>query len=502
MTRAARWLSLLAGAALAACLAPPLPAGLSPPRLAGDVVVPGRIGIVADDATNSVTAFDPLTGAVLGTVSLPDGPAIGDCLLSRDGRFGFVTDFNSRVWVIDLTGPVPALAAGTNPIPISNPGEDLSLTPDGRFLVVCDGADRAPVSVIDLTTRTEVSTLEGEVDSNSVVVCDDGSVLVTSFFLLAVERLTIDAAGQLDATGERLDLSATPINLVCAPGSNVGLVILRNGSVQSFSIPGLKPLDSVNLSQPEGISGAIDPRGNRVFIRSTNAQGERLSDRLQGGLGGVVLGGAVDVFALDPVTGALGDAPLLTIPVASARTFYGMEQLALMGNRLFIPEPSQVRVVDASTGEFLFAITGKAISRPTGIAVPEETSLCQPPPPSTPGVRAIAFSSLLLPEANATLFVLARARRSGRTTGSVSYQNPAAGIVLRSIKILSVVRDGAIVRIYGRGVLNRRRPVDFVVELVDQVPGLQGGDLAMVEICGVHASGQGFFPRGHGVILQ
>src|SRR5262249_29484241 len=84
------------------------------------------LGMVADRSTKSVTVFDADTYAVRGTVSLPTlGAIVGDCLITPDQKLGFVTDLLSRVWVIDLTGPVPVPAAGTNPIPIAIHGHDL-----------------------------------------------------------------------------------------------------------------------------------------------------------------------------------------------------------------------------------------------------------------------------------------------------------------------------------------------------------------------------------------
>jgi hypothetical protein len=73
---------------------------------------PGRsLGMVADDANQSVTVFDANQHVVLGTVDLGDGPFVGDCLIDPSRKLGFVTDFLRHVWVIDLASSPPALAA-------------------------------------------------------------------------------------------------------------------------------------------------------------------------------------------------------------------------------------------------------------------------------------------------------------------------------------------------------------------------------------------------------
>ena len=94
--------------------------------LQGTPVMAQTLGMVADNFTDRVIIFNADTDTVLGSV--PVGPgSVGDCSITPDQTRGFVTDFQDRIWVIDLT--TLALAPGTNPIPISNNGEDTSVTP-------------------------------------------------------------------------------------------------------------------------------------------------------------------------------------------------------------------------------------------------------------------------------------------------------------------------------------------------------------------------------------
>ena len=82
------------------------------------------LGLVADDLADRVNLFEPDSFAVLGSVAVPSGPAIGDVVILADGSKGFVTNFDSKVFPIDLTTPtVPVVGA---PILIANPGEDIS----------------------------------------------------------------------------------------------------------------------------------------------------------------------------------------------------------------------------------------------------------------------------------------------------------------------------------------------------------------------------------------
>jgi hemolysin type calcium-binding protein len=319
-------------------------------------VMPQTIGMVADNATHSVTVFNADTDTVLGTVELPgsDG-AIGDCSITSDQTRGFVTDFGSQVWAIDLTTSPPSLAPDPNPIAIVNFGEDTALSPDQRFLVVCDGSAVQPISVVDRTTQTEVSTFDLGSDCNSVDVCRDGSVLVTSNITGKVRRLTLDSAGQLTDTGEELFSGGTgargPMNVYCAPGGTSGFQVrFLPAQIQSFTVPGLNLVNVRALSgRTGGVSAAVNPMGNRVFARGN--------------------GGAVDVFNYNASTGTLSATPLFSLPIADTRPFFGMEQLALhpKGTKLYVSQPNALNVYNANTGAALTSIIAPNIVEPTGV---------------------------------------------------------------------------------------------------------------------------------------
>jgi Ca2+-binding RTX toxin-like protein len=327
------------------------------------------LGMVADNSTNSVIMFDADTHAVLGTVPITPSPfeaATGDVLITPDQTRGFVTNFDHKVFVIDLTTSPPSLAAGTNPIPISNFGEDISISPDGKFLVVSDGNNIEPISIVDIATQAEISTFNTGSDTNSVDVCSDGSVLATSFESDTVRRLTLSATGTLTDTGEVVSVS-NPANVYCAPGAASGVVLQlgEGGAVMSFAIPGLSAVDTRPLSGEDAFTGTINPTGNRMFVRS----------------GGT---GSIDVFDFNSATGALGASPLLTIPVAKANPFLGIEQIALHpnGGKLFVSEPSTLNVYDPSTGALLASITDPAIMEPTGVTVMTKADPCAGSPPA------------------------------------------------------------------------------------------------------------------------
>jgi hypothetical protein len=217
----------------------------------------------------TVTIFDADTNTVITTLVLPGAISVsGDCSITPDGTKGFVTDSASKLHVIDLT--TNTLAAGPNPIPIANFGEDTSISPDGLYVVICDGADTQLVSVVDIAMQTQVSTFATGHDCNSVDVCSDGSVLVTSFKLGGVRRLTLDGAGNLADTGEILTLGTRPFNVACAPGAKSGIVVSGIGvngeadDIRSFTIPGLATVDTRRLSGIDGQGIVVSADGMRA----------------------------------------------------------------------------------------------------------------------------------------------------------------------------------------------------------------------------------------------
>jgi Ca2+-binding RTX toxin-like protein len=329
------------------------------------------LGMVADSDTDSVTVFDADTHAVLGTVPISPGDpflsVIGDVLITPDLKRGFVTNRSNQVFVIDLTTSPPGLAGGTNPIPISNLGNDLSISPNGKFLVVSDGTlFIGGASVIDIATQTEISTGSAGGFIISVDVCSDSSVLVTTIAKhesAKVHRLTLSGTGTLTDTGEVLPVSGGANNVNCAPGAQSGVTMYSD--VTSFKVPGLSAVDTRPPSGGNVVSGVFNSTGNKVFVRN-NSPG-------------------VDVFAFNSATGALEPSPSLTFPVgAFAPEFPGIDQIALHpnGNKLFVSESNVLNVYDPNTGALLASITNPAIVAPTGVTVVTEADLCALPPPS------------------------------------------------------------------------------------------------------------------------
>lgn len=194
--------------------------------------------------------------------------------------------------------------------------------------------------------------------TTAVDVCSDGSVLATSTRDRTVRRLTIDSTGALTDTGEVLSLRlAEPLNVFCAPDDTSGLVItVFPAELTSFTIPKLNPVDTRMIAENFGISGVVNPAGNRVFARRSYEDY-----------------GFVDVFGYNAATAAFSSAPLLSIPVSYTYIFNGIDQVALhpYEAKVYVSDRTKhaVNVYDANTGALLPAMTDPHIVDPTGVTI-------------------------------------------------------------------------------------------------------------------------------------
>jgi hypothetical protein len=314
-------------------------AGLLPPVV---------YGVVNGHHEAFVFNADTLAGV---SVSLP--PIVDDenydVAVMPDQSLAFLAR-DTDIWVVDLTQNPPVLAAGANPIinPIGNFIEDLALTADGRFLLATDGSFATPIGVISTATRTVVSLTSMLADHNSVEVCGNGSVLVTSIFSGVVRRLTISATGTLSDTGQSLQIDDLN-NVACGPGGTTAVAVTLTGELRSFLVNGMAPVSTQALPGAGfGLNVTIGADGTKVFGRRAN--------------------GVITAYKYNPASGAIGSQLWSTSVGGWLPTYYGVDQMAEHpnGKRLFASAANFVHALNTDTGVFEGAAS---VSVPTGIGL-------------------------------------------------------------------------------------------------------------------------------------
>jgi cysteine-rich repeat protein len=310
------------------------------------------IGMVVHETGGAITVFNADTYATRGTV-VPPGITAGDaldCAVSNDGTRGYVSDFSGKIWVVDTATP----SVQSSPITVSTAPEDIALTPDGRFLLSCDGSGPAsPLSIVDLNTRREIGTFALGATCTAVDVCSDGSVLVAEFGSGRVRRLRINDIGVVTDTHDALQITA-PFNVACAPNAKSGVVIGVN-ELRSFRLAGLAPVDQRTLGANEGVTAVIDDAGSTVFARSNNA-------------------GIIQKFGFTQATGALSAAALRADSAANALLYFGVDQIALhpFAPQLYVSDKDAdvLRVLDTNGGLLgVIDDSGAVTTDPVGVCL-------------------------------------------------------------------------------------------------------------------------------------
>ncbi len=314
----------------------------------------GNVGMAADNAGDRAVVFDPASGAILGAVAVGPG-SVGDCVLLPEHGLGFITDFSSRLWVVDVERTPPALASGPNPIPMSNSGLDVAASPDGRHLVTCGSTDL--VSVIDVSGRAETATFDLGHGCVSVEVCADRSVLITDFDIpdgRVVRRLILEPDGSLTDTGEEV-VADFPYNIQCAPDGSTALVIQLGRDVSSVAVSGLAFLDTITVEEAAPSTVMFEPAGDRFFLR---------------------IDGAIYAYDYDPLTGAIGALGLVITGSGDFVPLGGTDTLALDAaeRRLYAPADEAVGIFDADTGAALTPIVDPGADF-SGVCLPSSTGI-------------------------------------------------------------------------------------------------------------------------------
>lgn len=214
------------------------------------------LAYVPNYSDNTVTAFDPVTDAVDGTIGVGRDP--GDAQLGADGSRVYVANQGSNdVSVIDtLTGQVTATVK-TGKVPAT-----LRISPDGKSAWVSDYGDNA-IQRIDLTTLRAAKAIPVGRSPQQLAISPDGA----SVYVVNQNDNTVSAvdanSGKTVAT---IPVGARPGGIILSSDGRTAYVTNQgSNSVTPINLGSRKALPAIEAGvQPQGM--ALSPDGATLYV--------------------------------------------------------------------------------------------------------------------------------------------------------------------------------------------------------------------------------------------
>ena len=338
--------------------------------LASGSAFAASLGLVTDNESDELRFFNADSGVILASVQGAPGRIVGDCAISEDESTGFSSNAGRNISVFKFSDSATGTSVDFSSIEISNAGVDMSLSPDGKLLV-SSGAGNIdePLSIIDTDLQLEVATAELFLDHTSAEFCDDGTLLVTttfgnsfaSPFDNAIYDARVGPDGELTLGGNRLSSGAQPNNGSCAPGSKAGVLLDRNAGLTSFTLPGLRQVDSITLSSNTAVAAVFNRAGDRLYVRTTDT---------------------VEAFDFNPFNGTMKADWVQQVSYSAE--YFGIDQIAIDmdSGKLYVDGGRSLLILDPESGvQSGFVYAGDA----TGVCFAQRK-------PHTP-IREIVYSA-------------------------------------------------------------------------------------------------------------
>jgi hypothetical protein len=311
-------------------------------------------GVVIDNTTHKAIVFNSSTNAVIGATAADttSGGLEGDCTIV--GNKVWFTNFNTQLHSATLS----TQSLQGSAVSVVNLGEEVTSIKKRKrtFLITSDGNISGDpgrrLSVVDASTRHQVSTFDTGFPNFAAQRAPDGSILSADQH--NVHRLVISKRGKLHETAGHGGFMG--LNNFIMPKSGHTAIVLDfvAKKIFSLSLPSLQIIDSVALTNSP-VTGAINPAGDIVYVQ-TNAD--------------------VVPFSYNTSSGLFGSGPFGAITLTPNDTgFFGIDATAVnpQGTTLYVSSGAAVKTFNATTGALGPAITSADISYPLGICFPGQS---------------------------------------------------------------------------------------------------------------------------------
>lgn len=331
---------------------------------------------IVDTTNNQV--YGPFLEGQLGT----EGGGRFDAAVTPDGRTALISNFgDSAVFLVDLSDPIRPTLITSVTIPFF--AEDIAISPDGRYALVADGGFSPRLVTIDIPARTKVFTAElGSASAQGVVIGPDGTIVVPDYFGQSIHTMILGETGTVITTGNTYtytypgvpitstDYALRPVNLGLSPDGQTLIVCSTTTTtvgIYQVVAPGVLSFKGVVM----GLEGAFDHyiapddvAHGAVQSVAFNAAGDKAYAVLNGLFtpGTTITNPVVDVQKIGvlniagPGEVSLEAGGVVTLPHHGSSQLFGVDVIAIAGNKAFVGYPTVSGAPDPETGETSLAV--------------------------------------------------------------------------------------------------------------------------------------------------
>jgi YVTN family beta-propeller protein len=333
------------------------------------------MGLIGNQKVDRITAFDPNAVTLQGGVGISRGSNAEHYAMAINplGHRGYVSDErSSTIHDVSLESMPPTVQ---NTFNATHSASFLATFPGQQaLLLVAAGMDgrQGVVSTMTVTgNQVDRINLGRDTRPEAIALCDDEKTLLVAVDVPhEVRKLTVANDGSLSSTGKSYSLKhgTRAADVLCAPGSGTGVVIIGHGGAsggsgaqayaESFDVSSMSRLHTERLAQRIGVSAVFSPQGKTLYVRSD--QGSRFGQS------------SIQAFTFHPSSGRFGSVSKAPAPPVGAQLLRDASTLAISqdGSRLFVTDSwnDKVLVLDSGTLSTQQTLSGN-LAQPLSITI-------------------------------------------------------------------------------------------------------------------------------------
>lgn len=186
---------------------------------------------VANTAGTSVSVIDPATNKVVHEIK---GIQVPESVVgSRDGKYVFITQWPEKV----LTVVDRKTGKKIKEIPVSGRANDVTVTKDGKLLLVCNAETPGALDIIDAVTLEPIKSIPRKTKLHDIVVTDDSKYAIASMEGQQGGTISVfDLQKQEFAWDYRFDMGTQVMAIESNPDGSAHRIFLQLNHLRGFVI--------------------------------------------------------------------------------------------------------------------------------------------------------------------------------------------------------------------------------------------------------------------------